>query len=259
MLKFFQRIRRKLINEGNLKKYLIYAFGEILLVVVGILIALQVNNWNEERKSNTKANQLSEVLYQELLFVKNYHEKFFNLALEEEIKNTEFFLTNWKTLSVDTLKIFRQKELKYLSKTATITGMHGFQVFYDPEFPFYKTAINDGSISIMKNKEFINLLSLIYMQGSARMDFFEQETSKIDQTTNYHIYENYATILADSFDSSGSPRSEQAYDEFFSLMGKDNKLRYLIDQRLGIMKDKKFVLEDQIIKNIDKAIELYKK
>ena len=190
MLKFFQRIRRTLINEGNLKKYLIYAFGEILLVVVGILIALQVNNWNEERKSNTKANQLSEVLYQELLFVKNYHEKFFNLALEEEIKNTEFFLTNWKTLSVDTLKIFRQKELKYLSKTATITGMHGFQVFYDPEFPFYKTAINDGSISIIKNKEFINLLSLIYMQGSARMDFFEQETSKIDQTTNYHINEN---------------------------------------------------------------------
>lgn len=66
---FFSRIRRKIINEGNQKKYLIYAFGEILLVVVGILIALQVNNWNEERKSNTKASQLSEVLYQELLFV----------------------------------------------------------------------------------------------------------------------------------------------------------------------------------------------
>ncbi|MBK8080496.1 MAG: hypothetical protein IPK25_09565 [Saprospiraceae bacterium] len=258
MIKFFQRIRRKLIDEGNLKKYLIYAFGEIILVVVGILIALQVNNWNEERKSNSKANQLSEVLYQELLIVKNYHEKFFNLAVEEEIKNTQFFLTNWKTLSVDSLKKFRQKELKYLRNTATITVMHGFQFFYDPEFPFYKTAMNDGSISIIKNKEFINLLSLIYMQGSARMDFFEQETSKIEQSTNYHICENYATILVDSYDSSNSPRSEQAYDEFFSLMGKDNKLRYLIDQRLGIMKDKKFILQDQIIKNIDKAIELYK-
>lgn len=154
--------------------------------------------------------------------------------------------------------MFRQKELKYLSRTATITGMHGFQFFYDPEFPFYKTAINDGSISIIKNKEFINLPNLIYIQGSARMDFFEQETSKIDRTTNYHICENYANILADSDDSNGSPRSEQAYDEFFSLMGKDNKLRYLIDQRLDIMKNKNFVLEDQIIKNIDKAIELYK-
>jgi len=51
MLKFFRRIRRKLLDKGNLKKYLMYAFGEILLVVVGILIALQINNRNEVNKS----------------------------------------------------------------------------------------------------------------------------------------------------------------------------------------------------------------
>jgi len=50
MIKFFRNIRRKLLDEGNLKRYLIYAFGEILLVMIGILLALQVNNWNEERK-----------------------------------------------------------------------------------------------------------------------------------------------------------------------------------------------------------------
>ena len=50
MIKFFRKIRQKLINEGNLKKYLIYAIGEILLVVIGILIALQINNWNENLK-----------------------------------------------------------------------------------------------------------------------------------------------------------------------------------------------------------------
>ena len=50
MLKFFRRIRRKLLNEGSLRKYLVYAIGEILLVMVGILLALQVNNWNEGRK-----------------------------------------------------------------------------------------------------------------------------------------------------------------------------------------------------------------
>ena len=46
MLKFFRRIRLELIDEGNLKRYLIYAVGEILLVMIGILLALQVNNWN---------------------------------------------------------------------------------------------------------------------------------------------------------------------------------------------------------------------
>ena len=50
MLKFFRRIRQKLVNEGNLKRYLIYAIGEILLVMIGILLALQVNNWNERNK-----------------------------------------------------------------------------------------------------------------------------------------------------------------------------------------------------------------
>lgn len=258
MLKLFRRIRRKLIDDGNLKRYLIYAFGEILLVVVGILIALQVNNWNEERKANTKANQLTEVLYHELLDVKNYHERFFNLAFEEEIKNTEYFLANWRTLSVDTLKIFRQKELKYLSKASTITGMKGFQFFYDPEFPFYKTAINDGTISIIEKKEFINLLSLIYIQGSERMNFFEQSISEIDQATDNHILQNYATIFAAPDDANGSPWNEQVYNDFFSLIKEDNKIRYLVDQRLGMMKTKRFVLESQIIKNIDKAIELYK-
>lgn len=49
MLKFFRRIRREFLNEGYLIKYLAYAMGEILLVVIGILIALQINNWNERR------------------------------------------------------------------------------------------------------------------------------------------------------------------------------------------------------------------
>jgi len=49
MLRFFRTIRKKLIEQDNVRKYLLYAIGEILLVVIGILIALQVNNWNEER------------------------------------------------------------------------------------------------------------------------------------------------------------------------------------------------------------------
>ena len=49
MITLFRRIRQKLIESGSLSKYLLYALGEIALVVIGILIALQVNNWNEDR------------------------------------------------------------------------------------------------------------------------------------------------------------------------------------------------------------------
>ena len=50
MLTFFRRIRKGLLGDGATSKYLLYAVGEILLVMIGILLALQVNNWNEGRK-----------------------------------------------------------------------------------------------------------------------------------------------------------------------------------------------------------------
>ena len=54
MLRFFRQIRQRLLADNKFSKYLLYAVGEILLVVIGILIALQINNWNETRKDRIK-------------------------------------------------------------------------------------------------------------------------------------------------------------------------------------------------------------
>ena len=54
MIKFFRTIRQNLLNEGRTTKYLKYAIGEIVLVLIGILIALTINNWNQERQQKTK-------------------------------------------------------------------------------------------------------------------------------------------------------------------------------------------------------------
>jgi len=56
MIKFFRRIRQQLLAQNRFNKYMIYAIGEIVLVVIGILIALSINNWNEKRKENDKLN-----------------------------------------------------------------------------------------------------------------------------------------------------------------------------------------------------------
>ena len=48
MIKFFRKIRQRLLSENKFSKYLIYAIGEIVLVVIGILIALQIGQWNKE-------------------------------------------------------------------------------------------------------------------------------------------------------------------------------------------------------------------
>ena len=50
MFKFFRKIRQQLLSQNKISKYLLYAIGEIVLVVIGILIALSINNWNEDRK-----------------------------------------------------------------------------------------------------------------------------------------------------------------------------------------------------------------
>ena len=55
MIKFFRQIRRDLMEKNKTGKYFKYAIGEIVLVVIGILIALSINNWNEERKTKLKA------------------------------------------------------------------------------------------------------------------------------------------------------------------------------------------------------------
>jgi len=65
MIKFFRKIRYDLIEKNKIGKYLKYAIGEILLVVIGILIALQINNLNEERKLRNNEQVLLHQLKQE--------------------------------------------------------------------------------------------------------------------------------------------------------------------------------------------------
>ena len=62
MIKFFRRIRQGLLTENKFSKYLLYAVGEIVLVVIGILIALSINNWNEyQKKRKTEVKVMKEL------------------------------------------------------------------------------------------------------------------------------------------------------------------------------------------------------
>ena len=85
MFRFFSKIRYKLTAENRISKYLWYAIGEILLVVIGILIALSINNWNEERKKSiTELNLLYELqtnLYLDLETIE-YNMEIHNRAIQ---------------------------------------------------------------------------------------------------------------------------------------------------------------------------------
>ncbi|EAR15077.1 DUF6090 family protein [Robiginitalea biformata] len=73
MIKFFRKIRQKLLAENKLSKYLLYAVGEIVLVVIGILIALSINNWNQTNSEKKIAENYIESLIIELNSDLNYY------------------------------------------------------------------------------------------------------------------------------------------------------------------------------------------
>ena len=66
MIKFFRKVRYDLMEKNKTGKYLKYAIGEIILVIIGILIALQINNWNIENKNHTEARSFSTRLLKEV-------------------------------------------------------------------------------------------------------------------------------------------------------------------------------------------------
>lgn len=75
MIKFFRNIRQQLLKENKLTKYLLYAIGEIVLVVIGILIALNINNWNEYKKDRVLEKKVLENLVENLENNKNLLER----------------------------------------------------------------------------------------------------------------------------------------------------------------------------------------
>ena len=81
MIKFFRKIRQQLLSENKFSKYLIYAIGEIVLVVIGILIALSINNWNQEKIEN---NEILKI-YQRI-----------SLDVDNDIKELSAVLWSWK-------------------------------------------------------------------------------------------------------------------------------------------------------------------
>ena len=89
MIKFFRKIRQNLLMENKTGKYFKYAIGEIVLVMIGILLALQVNNWNEQRKLNREiADVLIEVRSNLISDSLNIHQTYIERAEDINIQST---------------------------------------------------------------------------------------------------------------------------------------------------------------------------
>ena len=104
MIKFFRQIRYQLMSENKTGKYFKYAIGEIILVVIGILIALQINNWNEGRKSEKRSiNYMKSLIIDLKTDVNEFNQNI--KSYETDIIEIESILTSndYKQLEVDSI------------------------------------------------------------------------------------------------------------------------------------------------------------
>ncbi len=135
MFKIFQRIRLKLIDQGNLQKYLAYAVGEIILVVVGILLALQINSWNEARKAMKLENQYLVNISNEIRasLVKLDQALDFNQTTLEHIEN---------------IIIHLEEGMPYSPSLDTSFFIYQYSIIPELNFTTYETIKNVGLNSI---------------------------------------------------------------------------------------------------------------
>jgi len=142
MIKFFRKIREDLLTKGKTGKYLKYAVGEIILVVIGILIALQINNWNEQRKENIKEQAILKRLEKEFISNRN--------QLSDKIQFRNTLIKNCGRL----LEYYDQPE--NVLRDSIIVYLSTIQ---PPTFdPIQNDLVSSGNIEILKNEELKQLL-----------------------------------------------------------------------------------------------------
>jgi hypothetical protein len=178
MIKLFRKIRQKMLTENKFSKYLIYAIGEIVLVVIGILIALSLNNWNEREKNEQKETDHLTNFLQELkvdkLKLNTLQENFETALLSRDIF-VSIFDGNGDT--TDSLGIHYRNMVSFVNDfvptTTTIDELN-----------------NSGSLNLISNKELRrNIVILLnqYVDLRLKLELGSQKSQKLFDFVSQHM------------------------------------------------------------------------
>ena len=173
MINFFRKIRYNLMEQNKTGKYLKYAIGEILLVVIGILIALSINNWNEDRKKRVIERESYENLATslkkdslELVTILSFQNKSMfdqNRFIKSDLSEIKALMTN-EEISQSLYNVFE-----------------GVNSFF-PKYGTYNSILLNEGIDLLKSKEIRSLLIELYDYQCKR---YENQDAIIDSKFMY--------------------------------------------------------------------------
>jgi len=239
MIKLFRKIRQNLLAEnlpgrqaGKFSKYLMYAIGEIILVVIGILIALSINNWNEGRINKIKEQEYLEGIKTDLQSDLNY----IDILLPNYKSRIQRYATLDSLVRVRSTKIFDID----VSEIASLT--HQMATLY-PRKGSYSSLISDNSTGLITNKELLKELKGMYEVGYVRVLLLGQElddiSTQIKWETRFDFRQNLKGFTFEDFDRLFAnleilDRNVRKYNErLYSLLERINQRIALIEQELN--------------------------
>lgn len=172
MIKFFRNIRQKLLIEGKTGNYLKYAIGEIVLVVIGILIALQINSWNQTRLDRIEEKNILAKLHDE--FLENKTEVAKSTAIYKSAMNANSVLMNLIGSDEATLQKHNLDRLFYESLPSLQIVLSNNTV---------KNIVSSGKLNIIKNTEVILLIN----QWEAHMVLLKEREKTLSDWINNQL------------------------------------------------------------------------
>jgi len=181
MLTFLRRIRKNLIESGSARKYLLYAIGEIALVVIGILIALQINNWNEWRKDRIN----------EKVIINNLHSEFnLNRELLNKVKKDAdtHFDANLRLMQ---LMGKQEKDLVNINIDSLIYSSWGAYIF-SPNQSVLNGLLTSERIEIITNERIRNLLFQWTSEMHDNADLFDNLNNVSENKYDDYLTKHYS-------------------------------------------------------------------
>jgi Family of unknown function (DUF6090) len=170
MIKFFRKTRQQMINENKTSKYLKYAIGEIVLVVIGILIALSINNWNETRKATNEETKILIALQADFKTSKTRIEK--TIVRQQRVLDYSKILINIHERKDD-------KEFEYFdTHLDSLNNLIAYGTTWyrtEPVTGAYNALISAGKVDLIKNEKLRHLLAQFF--ADLESGFEDQETA----------------------------------------------------------------------------------
>ena len=255
MIRLFRKIRQDLLSEDKYAIYLLYAGGEIILVIIGILVALQLDNWNDNRIEQARGEALAEQLYQELVQARDLGiESGENMGVQ--IGYIELILGEREHVNIDSLYSVSQDYWAVRQFSLNMYLLY-FTELYRPNYNIYTKAVNDGTISLVPDRTFSYALEEIYSGGLALLDnFLGRELSSSEKLEEY-IARQYAPLFGKQARYRDGKWDEQTAKVLLRELSLDGHVRYKLQIRLDILKSKRGYLLGTMLPTMNNAIKNY--